>query len=117
MLEIILYMIGEQEIHLYFKYKTSAVIEKFPHAWCKTDTSVLVSFLPTITITIKINNNNNNDNNTCLVQDWHIGVGEFSTKVESRVRGWSQQRFQVHLHNDNSNSNDDTYMTKESSSQ
>ena len=46
MLEIILYMIGEQEIHLYFKYKTSAVIEKFPHAWCKTDTSVLVSFRP-----------------------------------------------------------------------
>ena len=39
-------MIGEQEIHLYFKYKTSAVIEKFPHAWCKTDTSVLVSFRP-----------------------------------------------------------------------
>ena len=54
MLEMILYMIGEQEIHLYFKYKTSAVIEKFPHAWCKTDTSVLVSFLPTITITITI---------------------------------------------------------------
>ena len=46
MLEIILYMIGEQEIHLYFKYKTSAVIEKFPHAWCKTDTSVLVSLRP-----------------------------------------------------------------------
>ena len=47
-------MIGEQEIHLYFKYKTSAVIEKFPHAWCKTDTSVLVSFLPAITIAITI---------------------------------------------------------------
>ena len=61
------------------------------------------------------NNNSNNNNNTCLVQDWHIGVGEFPTKVESRVRGWSQQRFQVHLHNDNSNSNDDTYVTIESS--
>ena len=45
---------------------------------------------------------------SCLVQDWHIGVGELSTKVESCVRRWSQQGLQVHLNNNNNihNNND-----------
>ena len=45
---------------------------------------------------------------SCLMQDWHVGVGEFPTKVESCVRSWSQQGLEVHLDNNNNKGNDNT---------